>query len=62
MLNKTRTEAIALVASPEAINAAVGWLEDCFEDLPADLTKAEIVAGVDRHFDGGWWTFVEVAV
>lgn len=38
---------------------ALGWLEDCFEDLPADLTPAEVRAGVDRHFEGGWLAFVE---
>jgi hypothetical protein len=41
------------------IAEALSWLEDCFEDLPADLTEAEIVAGVKRHFDGGWLAFVE---
>lgn len=61
-MTKTRAESIALLASLEAMGAAVAWLEDCFEDLPADLERWEIVQGVDRHFEGGWWTFVEVAV
>ena len=29
------------------------WLADCFEDAPADLTDAEVLLAVQRHYDGG---------
>lgn len=41
-----------------ALTEAADWLEDCFEDLPADLTPAEITAGVARHYDGGLAAFL----
>lgn len=36
------------------------WLADCeFTDLedPWELTDAEVRAGIDRHYDGGWAAF-----
>jgi hypothetical protein len=38
--------------------AARNWLFDCFEDAPADMTNAEAKAGVSRHYEGGWSTFI----
>jgi hypothetical protein len=44
-------------ASAEMMAEARGWLEDCFDDLPGDLSDAEVVKGVNRHYDGGWAGF-----
>ena len=38
---------------------AEAWLADCFADLPEDLTDAEIVHAIRRHFDGGLDAFRE---
>ena len=37
---------------------ALGWLEDCFPDCPDDLHDWEIVAAVNRHYEGGWIDFI----
>lgn len=48
----------ALVHAPEAIKAMRDWIADCsWPDLPpdevADLTEAQVIAGVAKHYDGG---------
>lgn len=43
----------------ELITEALGWLEDCFEDIPEGLTNDQIVRGIERHYDGGWMAFVK---
>jgi hypothetical protein len=45
--------------SPELLRDAKGWLEDCFEDLPASLSATEIVNGVQRFYSGGWQGFMQ---
>ena len=31
-----------------------GWIEDCFEDVDANkLTRDELHAAIERHYDGG---------
>lgn len=52
-----------LMPSPELIRAARGWVADCgWADLAdgdvADLSDVQIVAGVNRHYAGGWAAFV----
>lgn len=37
---------------------ALAWLEDCFEDMPAELTDGEVVAAVSHHYEGGWAQFL----
>jgi hypothetical protein len=34
------------------------WLADCFEDMPDPLTTGEVVRAINRHYDGGWSTFL----
>lgn len=38
------------------------WLEDCFSDLPDDLSDKEAKAGVDRYYDGGWAAFLRATL
>jgi hypothetical protein len=38
------------------------WLEDCFEDMPSDVTKNEIVHAVARHYSGGIKQFLSDAL
>ena len=43
----------------ELLAAARRWISDCsWDDLDhdaiEDLTGAEVLAGIERHFDGGW--------
>lgn len=52
MTNTTATD-----TTIDLLAEARGWLEDCFEDLPAGLTDDEVVAGVRRHYCGGWAAF-----
>jgi hypothetical protein len=40
------------------IREAHGWLGECFEDTPEKLTDEEVVAGINRHYSGGWNQFV----
>ena len=35
------------------IQAMRDWIEDCFEDAPDDLTDAEVIAAIERHYNGG---------
>lgn len=46
---------------PDAILAeGLGHLEDCFgDDIPENLSRQEIVEGVERHYEGGWEGFME---
>jgi hypothetical protein len=37
---------------------AIGWIEDCFDDVPENLTDLEIQKAVHRHYSGGWYQFV----
>jgi|TARA_R110000744_G_scaffold7113_3_gene24391 hypothetical protein len=43
----------------EIVLDALDWLEDCFEECPADLSVNEIVKAIQRHWSGGWENFVE---
>lgn len=48
--------------NPATIQAMRDWIADCsWPDLPpdevADLTEAEVIAGVARHYDGGLAAF-----
>jgi hypothetical protein len=48
-------------ANPELYRAAREWIADCWENPDtAGLTDNEVRAGVTRHFDGGWPSFVSV--
>lgn len=53
---------VAELAGPELISAARSWAADCqwldSEEI-ADLTDAQVVAGVQQHYDGGWAQFTE---
>lgn len=42
----------------EQILEAFGWLVDCFDDVPADITDSEVIHGVARHYDGGVTAFL----
>jgi hypothetical protein len=42
----------------DIMGEARDWLEDCFEDLPDDLTDDEVRRAVDRHYAGGWGAFI----
>jgi len=39
------------------IKEARGWIAEAFEDAPANLSDAEVIDGVQRHYDGGWPQF-----
>jgi hypothetical protein len=41
----------------EQLTEALDWLMDCFPDVPETLTDDEIVAAMNRHYDGGWRMF-----
>jgi hypothetical protein len=41
----------------ELISEARAWLDDCFDDVPADMTDAEVMTAVKRHYAGGWRQF-----
>jgi hypothetical protein len=48
---------------PELISAARSWIADCEwadtgPDDVAGLTDAEVVRGIQRHYQGGWLRFV----
>lgn len=46
-------------ASGAQIAAAREWAEDCtWKDDPRDASDAEIVHGINRHYDGGWDGFL----
>lgn len=45
----------------DEIEQAHAWIADCeWSDLDADdeLSDAEVVRGVARHYDGGWEQFL----
>lgn len=49
-------------ATPETIAAAREWVADCVwiedpEDIE-EMTDAQILAGVERHYDGGLAQFI----
>jgi hypothetical protein len=45
--------------TPAQVREARGWIADCFgEKLAKRLTVAEVVAGVARHYEGGWAQFI----
>jgi hypothetical protein len=52
----------AAAAQAELISAARSWAADCEwldgEDI-ADMSDAQIVAGVEAHYDGGWAAFAD---
>ena len=37
---------------------ALGWLEDCFDDMPDDLTTDEVWDAIARHYEGGVAQFI----
>jgi hypothetical protein len=50
-------------AEPDALSEARRWIADCaWADLGPDaideITDAEVLAGVERHYDGGWSAFL----
>ena len=53
------TQSITEKEFNQAIQEGRDWLSDCFDDLPQDLSDVEILAGVDRHYDGKWQAFIE---
>jgi hypothetical protein len=56
-------ETMARAAAPELIRAARGWIAgypraNLGPDDVADLTDAQVITGVQRHYEGGWAAFV----
>lgn len=47
------TEAAARAVHDVWLAEARGWLEDCFAELPADLTDTEVEQAIARYYDGG---------
>ena len=47
-----------MIDSREILEIAEGWLEDCFEDMPEDLSPREIWSAIQRHYEGGVKQFV----
>jgi hypothetical protein len=46
-------------ATPAQVTEARAWVADCmWADDTASLPDAAIVAGVQRHYDGGWAGFL----
>ena len=41
-----------------AYQEARNWIADSFEDAPATLTNAEVKAGIEHHYEGGWDQFI----
>jgi hypothetical protein len=37
---------------------ARSWIEDCFDDAPANLSDTEVRYAIERHYCGGWTGFV----
>jgi hypothetical protein len=33
------------------------WIQDVFEDAPTVLTDSEVIDGINRHYEGGWYQF-----
>ena len=55
-------ETMARASTPELISAARSWIADCEwanigPDDIADLTDAQVVAGIQQHYEGGWAAF-----
>jgi hypothetical protein len=53
----------AEAATPEVLAEALGWLQDCFDDVPEHLHPVDVVRAVWRHWDAGdagdvWAAFV----
>ena len=47
---------------PDLYREARGWIADCFDDVDvAELTDAEVRAGIQRHYEGGWAAFVRAS-
>ena len=42
-----------MIDSREILEIAEGWLEDCFDDMPEDLSPREIWSAIQRHYEGG---------
>ena len=42
----------------ELTQIALGWLEDCFDDMPDDLTTDEVWHAIARHYEGGVAQFI----
>lgn len=51
-----RTEVDAVMGARH--DAARSWLEDVFDDCPADLSDREAYDAINRHYEGGWAQFV----
>ena len=47
-----------MIDSNEVLEIAEGWLEDCFEDMPENLSPKEIWSAIQRHYEGGVKQFV----
>jgi hypothetical protein len=48
-------------ASEAALSEARGWIADCWaadEVDPQELTDTQVIAGVNRHYAGGWAGFL----
>jgi hypothetical protein len=49
----------ARMATPEQLADARAWVADCtWLDDTSGLGDAAIVAGVQRHYEGGWAAFL----
>ena len=44
--------------TPELVAEAYEWLGDVCDDLPVEVSAAEIVRNVNRWYEGGWAQFV----
>ena len=47
-----------MIDSREILEIAKGWLEDCFDDMPEDLSPVEIWLAIQRHYEGGAKQFI----
>ena len=47
-----------MIDSREILEEAEGWLEDCFEDMPENLSPREIWSAIQRHYEGGVKQFI----
>lgn len=49
----------AMTTTDIDLEEARGWIADCFEDAPDDLSDAEVIQAIQRHYDGGLAAFKE---
>lgn len=43
----------------DEIADAYEWLGDICDDVPAEMTNAEIITAITRHYEGGWPQFLK---